>query len=193
MRAVAPWILAVLLLVGASSQLRLSSRAPDPDPGGNKQLDTPIADSGNGPRSEQTGLALLPESLSALRLEPSVRDPFAQATRDAPDQARTLVSRMTPLPLPARVVPAPLVLVPSAPALTLRFLGKLIAPDGVVIVMLAKGSGSGETPVSVSVGMALDENYVVKSVDDEAVRLIHGPTALVVEVPLPPPPAPGAQ
>jgi hypothetical protein len=74
---------------------------------------------------------------------------------------------------------------PSGPALTHRFFGRVVGPDGQLLTLLTR---TGD-PIAISEGMALDDGYVVESVRADAVRLVYPPLGVIVELPLPPPPS----
>jgi hypothetical protein len=126
--------------------------------------------------------ALLPHALPVWSIEPAERDPFVPPppkpvpTPPAPKQAPVAAPPMT---LPAPVVPAPV-----APSFSLRYLGRMVNPDGRELVLLARG----DAPVLVAVGSALDEGYVVKAISKDAVQLVYPALGTLVTVPIPPPP-----
>lgn len=120
----------------------------------------------------------LPGALEPLRLEPAQRDPFATVVPAA--AVAVAAPPPKPLPAPAPVVPEP----PAAPPLTLRYLGRMVTPDGRPMVLLARGDAA----VAVQAGMVLDEGYRVLRITPEAVRLVYPPTGGEVDIPIPPAP-----
>jgi len=122
--------------------------------------------------------APLPRSLEPLQLEPARRDPFAPIVATAP--ATVAAPPLKPVVVQEPAVAAPL----AAPPLTLRYLGRMVTPDGRPMVLLARG----DTAVSVQPGMMLDEGYRVQRVTAEAVHLVYPPTGAEVDIPIPPAP-----
>lgn len=122
--------------------------------------------------------APLPPTLDPQPIEPARRDPFV-AMPPAPAVVAA-APRPTPQPAPPPIAPA----VPTAPPLTLRYLGRMVTPDGRPMVLLARG----DTAVTVQAGMMLDEGYRVLRISPEAVRLVYPPTGGEVDIPIPPAP-----
>lgn len=144
-------------------------------------LDVAADDNPRGTAGVHAGLAArgpLPNKLEPLNLEPARRDPFSSVAPPAPAVAAAPVSQ--PLASPPPVAPVPL----TAPPLTLRYLGRLVTPDGRPMVLLARG----DTAISVQPGMMLDEGYRVQHITAEAVRLLYPPTGAEVDLPIPPAP-----
>ena len=65
--------------------------------------------------------------------------------------------------------------------MNLRALGSMVTPDGQHLVWLAKGSDE----VTVKAGTALDDGYLVQSVDDQAVVLFYPPLGTTARLALP--------
>lgn len=122
----------------------------------------------------------LPRTLESLHLEPAQRDAFAAAAPAASAVAVAPAPPPKPLPAPAPAVAEP----PIAPPLTLRYLGRMVTPEGRPVVLLARG----DAPVTVQPGMMLDEGFRVLRVTSEAVRLVYPPTGGEVDIPIPPAP-----
>ena len=118
----------------------------------------------------------LPATLPQVVVDAAKRDvfvPYAAPLPPAPPAPRA----------PAPVVQAAVLLpppAPQAPALSLRFLGSMIAPSGERLVYLARG----DEVVSVVVGDRLEEGYVVSALTAEAVTLVYPPLDVHVVVPI---------
>lgn len=116
----------------------------------------------------------LPAHLEASTPEPPQRDPFAPVLPPAP-----------PTPLPAAAekpfVGPPAPVAPTPPALTHRYLGRMTTPTGEAMVFLVSPSRT----VAVKAGDRLDDGYVVESVTDHSVQLIHPSFDVRVAIPLP--------
>lgn len=116
----------------------------------------------------------LPDELPDWRIEPARRDPFAVTPpATAPEPAKAA-------PPPAPSVTAPPVLA-AAPPISLRYLGTMVTPEGKRLVMLARG----QVAVPVEAGAALEEGYVVQSVERDAVRLVYPALGTEVTIPIP--------
>lgn len=125
----------------------------------------------------------LPTSLTPLHMEPALRDIFAGPSKMP---AGPVVQLAAPMPQPqvmreSLLQPSPVPL-PVAPPVTWRFLGRMSAPDGKSIVMIAREDVS----VAVDVGAQLDDGYIVKILDSDKIRLTHPPTGTLADIPIPP-------
>lgn len=118
--------------------------------------------------------APLPPALEPLLLEPARRDAFSPMV----PIASAAVAAPPPAPQPA---PVPLTPQPAAPPLALRYLGRMMTPDGLPMVLLARGDAA----VPVQTGMVLDEGYQVLRITAEAIRLVYPPTGAEVDIPIP--------
>ena len=125
-------------------------------------------------RAGATASGALPTRLTRLTIEPARRDPFVPAT-SAPAP--------TVAPVPAVIAAAPAT-PPVPPPINVRFLGRMVTPDGQRLSYLVRG----EVAIAVKVGDRLDEGYVVESVGEEAVGLVYPPLNAHVTVPIPPAP-----
>ena len=114
----------------------------------------------------------LAREIAAITLEPARRDIFIPVEPPAP--------KVVSPPPEAAPIPEPLP-PPSAPAMTWRYLGSMLTPDGQRLVMLARG----ETNVTIEAGMVLEDGYVVQAISADAVRLVYPPLGTVVDVPIP--------
>jgi hypothetical protein len=127
----------------------------------------------------QPELPALPSALSAWQIEPAKRDVFAPVVPPTPPVAKAPLvpaAPATPVVLAPVVPPAPV-----APAISLRYLGAMVTPEGRRLVMLMRG----DTPLTVQEGTRLDEGYVVQSIGRDAVRLFYAATNTVLDVPIP--------
>lgn len=120
----------------------------------------------------------LPASLARLEIEPSKRDIFAPVMPPPPPPVK-------PAP-PVQVVVAPPAPPPQAPAPDVRFLGKMVSPDGNPLVYLTQGNN----PVAVTAGQKLDNGYLVESITSDAVTLLYPLLDQRVRLEVPPAPAP---
>jgi hypothetical protein len=138
---------------------------------------------GPGPVPLAAGWAAWPQALSPWAIEPAERDPFVPLVPLVPAPP-TL--RAVPPPAPAAAAPPlpPPAPAPVAPALNLRFLGRMTTPEGAQVFLLARG----DTPVPIALGTTLDEGYVVKSISSSEVSLVYPALGTVVVVPIPAPP-----
>jgi hypothetical protein len=84
---------------------------------------------------------------------------------------------------PPPVLAAPVM--PSQPPLSLTFTGRMVAPDGQVVVLALWGDG---TPVTLSQGKVLANGYSVERMSANLVELLNPQTQVVVQLPLPPAP-----
>jgi hypothetical protein len=121
----------------------------------------------------------LPAALPVVTLAPARFDPFVGVLPPAPPAVK-------PLPVVQQVLPAapPAPIVPQAPAMTYRFLGRMVDPSGRPWVYLAKG----DVTVPVAPGTRLDEGFVVTAVDAQGIHLHYPPADLHMLIPVPPPP-----
>lgn len=136
------------------------------------------------PRAQSDhGAALAPSTSSSfadrIPLQPALRDPFAAGHAIAVQP-----SPPAPKPIPLVAAPAPVPLPPAAPALNLRFVGRIATPDGRDIVYLSLS----ETSTAIAVGQVLGNGYRVEAITDDAVQLTYAPLNVSVRFPLPPPP-----
>ena len=123
----------------------------------------------------------LPVTVTDLEVEPTRRDIFAVVQPPAPIQAAT--SAAAP-PVPQPLAPAPS---PPPPQPTWRYLGRMTAPSGDRLVMLARG----DARLAVTKSTQLNDGFVVEDVGDDAIQLNHptpGTTARIA-VPLAAPPS----
>lgn len=170
------WTLGGTLLLSAVSVLWPPSGpkvvgAAEVSPGNPAPGTTSMAD---GSQSK----APLPHALEPLQLELARRDPFVPVVAAAP------VVAVVPPPKSVITPEPPVAAPPAVPPLTLRYLGRMVTPDGRPMVLLARGDAA----VSVQAGMVLDEGYRVLRINAEAVRLVYPPTGAEVDIPIPPAP-----
>jgi hypothetical protein len=121
----------------------------------------------------------LPTEFAAWQIEPAKRDIFAPVLPPplpAPKPQIPVVVPVAMAPLLPAVAPAP-----TAPPVSLRYLGAMLTPEGRRLVMLMRG----ETAITVQEGTRLDEGYVVQAIGRDAVRLFYAPTSTVLDVPIP--------
>jgi hypothetical protein len=74
---------------------------------------------------------------------------------------------------------------PSEPPPSITFTGRMVAPDGRVVVLAQWGDG---TPVTLVQGKVLSNGYRVERLTDQMVELLNPQTQAMVQIPLPPPP-----
>jgi hypothetical protein len=139
---------------------------------------------GSRPTERSAGDALrtngpLPASLPAWSIDVARRDPFA-VYLPTPSPAPT---EPPPVEKPQRSLPRAAEPRPAAPAVTYRFLGRMLTPDGQIITLL----GRDEQSIEIKSGQMLDDGYKVEAITDQAVRLVYPPLGTVVEVAIPQP------
>lgn len=127
------------------------------------------------PASPSLAAVPLPAQLEPSAPEPPQRDPFAPVLPPAPPTPPPVAATEKPFVGP----PAPVA--PTPPALTHRYLGRMTTPTGEAMVFLASPSRT----VAVKAGDRLDDGYVVESVNDHSVQLIHPSFDVRVAIPLP--------
>jgi len=138
--------------------------------------EAPTGRTGDAAASFSTGQATprsLPERLATQPLEPSTFDPFVGPQPPPPVAAPA--SAPPPFVGPIYVPP------PPPPTINYRYMGQLIDPAGKQVIYLARP----DKEVAVTVGMSLDEGYIVGSVSPEGIQLIHPPSANKVLIPIP--------
>lgn len=110
-------------------------------------------------------------------LEAAVRDPFA------PVAIQEVVVKPSLPAVSAAVVAVPPA--PAAPPLNLQFSGRMIGPDGKLVVFASMGN---ET-MSLLPGTMLPNGYVVQQIDEHSVELVYPPLQTTARLDLPPPPS----
>lgn len=121
-----------------------------------------------------------PPSLPEFKIEPARRDPFAGAS--PPTTKSPIGTAVSKTQTTAEIEPA-LPTQPKAPPPTARYLGAIVNPEGVRIVMLARG----DSVVPIEVGTPLGDGYIVQSIGINSVTLIHPQTSSAAEVSIPGP------
>jgi hypothetical protein len=125
--------------------------------------------------------------LQDLKIEAAAGDPFERQLRTLPAAA---AAPAPPAPQsPPAVAAAQTEVQPGAPAVSHRYYGRLKAPNGDELTLLARG----DAPVPITVGTNLDDGYVVEAIEAETIRLVYPATATAVDLPVPPPPAGAGQ
>lgn len=128
-----------------------------------------------GPAVPSGMLAALPADLPQPRLEAAVGDPFV-GVQPAPPP---------PPPPPVAVVAMPVV-PPAPPALNYRYLGRVVDPDGKLLVYL----GGADKEQLVAKGTQLAEGYVVQAITATAIELYYPPLDYRAQIRIPPDEAP---
>lgn len=123
----------------------------------------------------------LPRTLEPYEIARGQRDIFAPLRIAEPPRLTT----PPPPPSPPAVAPAQVTATPTAPPVSVRYLGAMVTPGGQRLVMLARG----DVVIPVEPGSRLDDGYVVQSISDDAVRLTHPAAGAIVDLPIPPVPA----
>ena len=125
-------------------------------------------------------LGLLAARWDAPALEPARRNPFGA---EAPISAARAAS--VPAPVPKLVV-AQAPAVPVAAAIVApfgyRYVGRVIDPQGQRIVYV----GRGDQVVTVQAGTQLADGYVVESMSESAIEVVHAPTMQRQTIAIPP-------
>lgn len=111
----------------------------------------------------------LPVTLPQPSLEPANFDPFVGVKPPAPP------------PAPVVVAPLPAPLVPQAPPLNYRFMGRVVDPDGKTQIYLSRA----DKDVLVAKGTHLDEGYDVEGVKPDAVLVYYPPLDLHTQIRIP--------
>lgn len=122
----------------------------------------------------------LPAHWNAPEIGAATRNPF-EVTQPIPTEEQKKEKKLAQAAIQPMVVP----LLPPppapAPALTYRFVGRMLNPDGKRFVYIAQG----DTILAVQVGTQLKEGYVVESISDAAIDLLYPPLQQHVSMPLP--------
>jgi len=175
----------VVLTVPADVAPPMPQRPPISESGartGPRQLDAtslgqmPPATFGANPPSGITSMLgrankPLPETLPIQSIQNAARDPFG-----APPP---VVITAPPIPVIAPAISP--VKEPQAPPFNYFYLGQMIDPAGGRAVLL----GRGDQAITVAVGLQLEDGYVVQTLTDRAIGLIHSATRTKVEVSIP--------
>lgn len=157
MRSSLRWLLAASLLLSVVALLLPSTEAPISA--------VPSTDVAPAERPAAAGRPALPRRLPAIELERATFDPFAG------EQTASTRTQPAAPPVASPQAAPEVASAPVAPAISYRFLGRMIDPDGKAVVYLA-GSGR-EIPVSV--GTTLPEGYVVEAMDEAGIHLRYPP------------------
>lgn len=120
------------------------------------------------------GNSSLPAQWPQLVLAPAQADPFAADNMATPTAQPPV--QPVPLPVVATVAPAPV-----APSTAYRFLGRMAGPSGQQLVYLSNGAQD----VPVAPGSKLDDGFVVSSVGEKAIVLVHAETGTKLELAVP--------
>ncbi|WP_293998503.1 hypothetical protein [Sphaerotilus sp.] len=116
----------------------------------------------------------LPATWTPTRLALAQRDLFA------PADARPVAPPTTAAPPPAQppAPPPP----PPTPEMRLRYLGRMQTPQGETLVYLS----AGDTALPVKKGDALDNGFVIDSIDDDGIHLLYPPNQQRLVIAIPP-------
>jgi hypothetical protein len=183
MRSAVRWALGLTLAASAAALWWPKARLPlvaAVDRAAQAQVAAPqgAGHAGAGPAATT---ASWPAALEPLVLDPARRDPFvapAPSPPPTPPAPRDVPATRAPL---AVFSPPP---APAPPPLNVRFLGRMIRPDGRDLVLLTRGDDA----VPVEAGTTLNEGYVVQRVTAGAVVLVYPGLGAPIEVPIPPSP-----
>ncbi|WP_127995672.1 hypothetical protein [Piscinibacter defluvii] len=126
------------------------------------------------PAGEPGRADMLPAKLPAQRLEPARFDPFVGVAPPPPEPP--------PAPRPVAAAPPAPPPAPEAPVLAYRYLGRMTDPTGQQHVYLAKA----DAVVVVTVGMRLEEGYMVEAIGPSEIRLHYPPLGAHAAIPVPP-------
>jgi hypothetical protein len=120
-----------------------------------------------------------PAPVERAMLDPAMRDPFMIVVPAPPPPA--------PAPPPVAVKPPepPPPPPPAPPPLNLRFTGRMLAPDGALLVF----ANLGTQPVVLAAGTDLPNGYRVETVTATAVELLYPPLGARARLDLPAAPA----
>lgn len=123
--------------------------------------------------------AVLPTRIERDAMEPALRDPFVAYAPPAPAQPKI---KSTPAPLPPVFnAPPAAVAAPSPPALNLRYVGQMTAPNGDRMIYVA----SGDSTVMLTQGQTLPNGYQVTSISDRQVNFTYAPLGYTTQLSLP--------
>ena len=129
--------------------------------------------------TSQTATFAMVGNLERAPIDQMTRDPFVETPvitiKSAPKPASPqLVVATLPVP-PLTIAP------PQPPALNLRFMGRMTAPDGVQSVYASLG----DTPITLSVGQSLPNGYRVDAIKERVVEFSYLPldTKAILDLP----------
>ena len=123
----------------------------------------------------------LDQSLDRENLEPAKRDPFLGEEVITPSLAIKKPSiPMVALPIITPPLPPPPAL---APALNLRFVGRMTGPDGIETVYASLG----DVPVTLTLGLSLSNGYRVEAIKERVVEMRYIPLDTTARLELPEP------
>jgi hypothetical protein len=118
----------------------------------------------------------LPNQLERTVLEMAKRNPFIAFIPSPPP----VVVKKAP---PSSVVQAP-VAPPMAPPLNLRYVGRVIEPDGKRVVFASLN----DAPLTLTAGQLLSNGYRVDAIKDDVVELTYPPLNTTARFDIPRPP-----
>ncbi len=125
--------------------------------------------------------AVLPAQIERDKIEPAIRDPFSMVLPPlppAPPKPKVVV-QPPPAPPPVLAVAAP-----TPPPLNLRFVGRMTAPDGQLLIFATLA----EVPITLFVGQSLSNGYKVDSISNQQVQLSYPPLGTTAQLQIPEPP-----
>jgi hypothetical protein len=177
-----PWLWGIGALVAVFWLWSGTNKASSMDPQNNGQLNAQVRNPAKADAPAQAQLLALPEQLVRDTLEPAARDPFAYEAPPAP-KLNQVVKKLPPAkpvePMPVMAAP-----VPMAPSLDLRYTGRMVAPDGTVLVFATLA----ESPLTLVTGMSLPNGYRVERINDRAVEFSFPALGTTARLDLPEPP-----
>ncbi|WP_158218452.1 hypothetical protein [Roseateles puraquae] len=134
-----------------------------------------IATSAGSRSTAKTAVAIgqAPDTLVRQVLSSAVRDPFRTA--------QPAVASSAAMPAPPTVPAAPAAAPVVVPAMTYRYLGQLIDPDGKRLVLVTKG----DKDVTVSRGSLLDDGFSVADIRKSHITIVHVATSTPFEIRIP--------
>lgn len=172
-----PWLRWVLMLTLVLSTVALLGWPP----AGQEAVSVAVVPAGaplpaaSGGTERAGTVPALPSHIPRQALEPAQADPFVGLQPPPPPAV---------VAMPVAPVAAPPA-APMPPVLSYRYLGRMVAPDGQVLVYLSRQG----TEIAVSQGSRLDEGYVIEAITADAVKLHYPPLDTRVSIPIPLPEA----
>lgn len=118
----------------------------------------------------------LPSELAQVKLGPARFDPFGSRRLDTRPFASVPAAVAS-----VAVVRADAPAIAAAPQLTYSFFGRMLEPQGQLLVYLSDGDAA----IAIARGTQLAQGWVVDSVDASTVRLAHPASGTKAEIPLP--------
>lgn len=113
-----------------------------------------------------------PAELPRQMLATASRDPFQTAPPPTPPTSAVVNSAAPPVPVETS---------PVVPPMRYRYLGQVTDPDGKRVILIAKG----DREIAASPGTALEDGFLIQSIQAKTLALIHVATNTPFEIRIP--------